>query len=59
MEKVAAAMSLDLTGSAEILVFMWLCECQTYGQISQLEFITGLDKLGASSMSDLTERAAN
>jgi len=52
-------MSLDLTSSAEILVFMWLCECESYGNITEREFCTGLDKLGFASKEDLEDRAAN
>ena len=52
-------MSLDLTSSAEILIFMWLCECESYGNITEREFSTGLDKLGFSSKEDLEDRAAN
>ena len=59
LQKLCNDMNIDLLGSAEILVFMWLCECETYGQITEREFQTGFDKMGFSTMLDLQEKAAN
>ena len=59
IEKMCKQMSFDMAASAEILVFMWLCECKTYGEISEEEFLRGCEKLKVTDLQDLTDRATN
>ena len=46
----------DLASSAELLVFMWHCECEEYGQISFSEFRKGCNKLDVKDFTDFKSR---
>lgn len=49
----------DLSSSAELLVFMWRCECEEYGQISWSEFRKGCSKLDVKDFTDFKSRIPN
>ena len=53
---LAEDLKLDLTKSAEILVFMWNCQCEEYGQISNSEFQKGCETLGVKDFSDFKKQ---
>jgi hypothetical protein len=38
-------MGINASVDPEILVLMWICECQNYAEISKPEFKKGLNKL--------------
>ena len=53
IQKLFTDMKLDLASSPEILAFMWHCNCEEYGRITQLEFKNAWIKLQIGSLDDL------
>jgi Ca2+-binding EF-hand superfamily protein len=41
LESLVSDLGFNLESNAEVLVFMWFCSCETYGQISKKEFLKG------------------